>query len=129
MEADRPRCTAHSAPGPLAKLAGANLLIVAAALAAVVIERQRTQSANAVSILGIALGVSLVVNLVLVYVALRPLSDLEATRDASRPATWKRACRRARWPIATSHASAQRSTRSSTGSPRIARGSGGSRRR
>jgi signal transduction histidine kinase len=63
----------------IAKVAGANLLIVAAALAAVVIERNITQSGNAVSILGIALALSLIVNLLLIYVALRPLSDLEIT--------------------------------------------------
>jgi signal transduction histidine kinase len=63
----------------LAKLAGANLLIVAAALLGVVVERSRTTTGNAVPILGIALALSLVVNLVLIYVALRPLSDLETT--------------------------------------------------
>jgi signal transduction histidine kinase len=66
----------------LGKLAGANLVIVASALLVVVAERQSLLPDTAVSILGVALGVSLVVNLVLVYVALRPLSDLEqaATR-------------------------------------------------
>jgi signal transduction histidine kinase len=63
----------------LGKLVGANLLIVAAALVVVVAERQRVLPGNAVSILGIALGVSLVVNLGLVHVALRPLSELELT--------------------------------------------------
>ncbi|MES2176645.1 MAG: sensor histidine kinase [Gemmatimonadota bacterium] len=63
----------------LAKLAGANLIIVASALFGVMIERRLSSTASAVSILGIALGVSLVVNLVLVYVALQPLNDLEAT--------------------------------------------------
>ncbi|MEP6620458.1 MAG: sensor histidine kinase [bacterium] len=63
----------------LAKVAGANLLIVASAMAAVAMERRLNAPGSAVSILGIALGVSLIVNLVLVYVALRPLSDLEAT--------------------------------------------------
>ena len=62
----------------LGKLAGANLLIVVAALLAVSAERRSVVAGTAVSILGIALGVSLVVNLVLVYVALRPLNDLEA---------------------------------------------------
>jgi len=66
----------------LAKLAGANLLIVVAALIGVAIERRLDTAATVVSILGVALGASLIVNLVLVYVALRPLSDLElaATR-------------------------------------------------
>jgi signal transduction histidine kinase len=63
----------------LAKLAGANLVIVVAALLAVVAERRSILPGTAVSILGLALALSLVVNLVLVYVALRPLSDLEAT--------------------------------------------------
>ena len=63
----------------LGKLAGANLVIVAAALLAVVAERRSVLPGTAVSILGLALGLSLVVNLVLVYVALRPLTDLEAT--------------------------------------------------
>jgi signal transduction histidine kinase len=63
----------------LGKLVGANLLIVVAALLVVVAERQGVLPGNAVSILGVALGVSLVVNLGLVYVALRPLSELELT--------------------------------------------------
>ena len=66
----------------LAKLAGANLLIVVSALIGVTIERRLDTPATVVSILGMALGASLIVNLALVYVALRPLSDLElaATR-------------------------------------------------
>jgi len=63
----------------LGKLVGANLLIVVAALLVVVAERHGALPGNAVSILGVALGVSLVVNLGLVYVALRPLSGLELT--------------------------------------------------
>jgi signal transduction histidine kinase len=71
---------AHALRVPLlGKLVGANLLIVAAALLVVVAERRGVLPGNAVSILGVALGVSLVVNLGLVYVALRPLSDLELT--------------------------------------------------
>ncbi len=62
----------------LGKLAGANLIIVAAALVSVAIEQRMHLPGSAVSILGGALGVSLVVNLALVYVALRPLADLEA---------------------------------------------------
>ncbi|MEO8561636.1 MAG: sensor histidine kinase [bacterium] len=62
----------------LGKLAGANLVIVVAALVGVVAERRSVLPGTAVSILGMALGLSLIVNLVLVYVALRPLSDLEA---------------------------------------------------
>lgn len=64
----------------LGKLAGANLLIVAAAFVGVAAERtMHTTGSSAVPILGVALFVSLSVNLVLVYVALRPLTDLEAT--------------------------------------------------
>ena len=63
----------------LGKVAGANLVIVVAALLAVVAERRSLLPGSPVSILGVALGLSLVVNLVLVYVALRPLTDLEAT--------------------------------------------------
>ena len=63
----------------LGKLAGANLIIVAAALLAVTAERHSLLPGTAVSILGFALGLSLVVSLALVYVALRPLTDLEAT--------------------------------------------------
>ena len=63
----------------LGKLAGANLLVVLAALVSVEVERRFNTPGHAVPILGIALGASLVVNLVLVYVALRPLSDLEST--------------------------------------------------
>ena len=62
----------------LVKLAGANFLIVLAALVGVAAEREFNASGNVDSILGMALGASLVVNLVLVYVALRPLKDLEA---------------------------------------------------
>ena len=62
----------------LGKLAGANLVIVLAALLSVAAERRSLVPGTAVQILGIALGVSLIVNLALVYVALRPLSDLEA---------------------------------------------------
>jgi signal transduction histidine kinase len=62
----------------LGKLVGANLLIVIAALIVMVAERMGVLPGNAVSILGVALGLSLVVNLGLVYVALRPLNDLEA---------------------------------------------------
>jgi signal transduction histidine kinase len=63
----------------LAKLAGANLIIVLAALVGVAVERRLDGPTNVVPILGLALVASLVVNLVLVYVALRPLSDLERT--------------------------------------------------
>lgn len=63
----------------LAKVAGANLLIVVTALVAVSVEREMNLPVRTVSILGIALGASLIVNLGLVYVALRPLNDLELT--------------------------------------------------
>ncbi|MDB4899396.1 MAG: histidine kinase dimerization and phosphoacceptor region, partial [Gemmatimonadetes bacterium] len=61
----------------LGKLAGANLLIVVAALIGVAAERRLHVPGSVVSILGVTLALSLSVNLVLVYVALRPLSDLE----------------------------------------------------
>jgi signal transduction histidine kinase len=61
----------------IGKLAGANLLIVVVALLAVAAERHDVIPGTAVPILGMALGLSLVVNLVLVDIALRPLSDLE----------------------------------------------------
>ena len=63
----------------LGKLAGANVLVVLAALASVALERRLNVPGSAVSILGVALGLSLVINLVLVYVALRPLKELETT--------------------------------------------------
>ena len=63
----------------LAKIAGANLLIVGSAVAAVAAERRLNAPGAAVSILAIALGVSLIANLGLVYLALQPLGDLEAT--------------------------------------------------
>jgi len=63
----------------LGKLAGANLLIVLAALAGLAIERRVNASGNVVPILGVALGMSLLVNFVLVFIALRPLKDLEVT--------------------------------------------------
>ncbi len=62
----------------LGKLVGANLIIVLAVLAGVAAERRFNASGNVVPILGVALATSLVVNLALVYVALRPLNDLEA---------------------------------------------------
>src|SRR3984893_12271083 len=61
----------------LGKLAGANLIIVIAALIGVGIERRLHTPASEISILGVAPGLSVVVNLALVYVALRPLNDLE----------------------------------------------------
>lgn len=63
----------------LAKLAGANLLIVVSALVGVAVERRLDMPGSVVSILGIALGASLLVNFALVFVALRPLNDLELT--------------------------------------------------
>lgn len=65
----------------LGKLAGANVLIALAALVGVAAEERLHIPGTAVSVLGIALGMSLVVNFVLVYVALRPLSDLETTAE------------------------------------------------
>ncbi len=62
----------------LAKIAGANLLIVGSALA-LTAERRLNAPGGTVFILVIALGVSLIANLGLVYLALQPLGDLEAT--------------------------------------------------
>jgi signal transduction histidine kinase len=63
----------------LGKLAGANLLIVLGVVVSVALERGFGTPDSAVPILGIALAVSLFVNVVLVYIALRPIADLEAT--------------------------------------------------
>jgi signal transduction histidine kinase len=63
----------------LAKLAGANLIIIASAVLGVAIERRLDVPGSVVSILGVALGASLIANLVLVYIALLPLSDLQTT--------------------------------------------------
>lgn len=61
----------------LGKLAGANLVIVLAVVAGLAAERRQLLPGSAVSILGVALAVSLTLNLALVYIALRPLNDLE----------------------------------------------------
>ncbi len=63
----------------MGKVAGANLLIVVSAVVGVSMERRMNLPGSAVSILGVALALSLIVNLALVYVALRPLDDLEDT--------------------------------------------------
>ena len=63
----------------LAKLAGANLVIVVSALVGVAAERRLDMPGSVVSILGVALVASLIVNFALVFVALRPLNDLELT--------------------------------------------------
>ncbi len=63
----------------MGKVAGANLLIVVSAVVGVGMERRMNMPGSAVSILGVALALSLIVNLALVYVALRPLDDLEDT--------------------------------------------------
>ena len=63
----------------LAKLAGANLIIIASAVLGVAIERRLHLPGSVVSILGVALGASLTANLVLVYIALLPLRDLQTT--------------------------------------------------
>ena len=59
----------------LGKLAGANLIIVVAAVLAVVAERRSMLPGTAVPILGVALALSLVVSLALVYVALPNARD------------------------------------------------------
>lgn len=63
----------------IGKVAGANLVIVLAALVAVGLQERLNLPTHTVYILAVALGLSLVVNLLLVYVALRPLNDLKAT--------------------------------------------------
>ena len=66
---------------PLAgKLAGANaLIVIAATAAALAVQGSAGADARVLLILGLALGGSLVVNVTLVIIALRPLGDLEAT--------------------------------------------------
>jgi signal transduction histidine kinase len=78
-----PRWIAGLLGVPLAgKLAGANALIVVAALgAAILTQGLGPQDASVMVILGGALAGSLVVNLALVLVALRPLQGLERTAE------------------------------------------------
>ena len=66
---------------PLAgKMAGANaIIVVAATAAALAVHGGAAGDARVLVILGLALGGSLVVNVTLVIIALRPLGDLEAT--------------------------------------------------
>ena len=63
----------------LAKIAGANLLIAISVLIGLAIARRLNIPGNVESMLGVALGASLIVNFALVYAALRPLSALEST--------------------------------------------------
>lgn len=63
----------------LAKIAGANLLIALSVLIGLAIARRLSIPDNVESMLGVALGASLIVNFALVYAALRPLSALEST--------------------------------------------------
>lgn len=65
----------------LGKLAGANVLIVLVALVGIAAVRSLHNPDNAAWVLGIALAFSFVVNFVLVYVALRPLSDLQEAAE------------------------------------------------
>lgn len=65
----------------LGKLAGANVLIVLAALIGIAAVQSLHDPGNAVWVLGIALAFSFVVNFALVYVALRPLSDLQTAAE------------------------------------------------
>jgi signal transduction histidine kinase len=62
-----------------AKLAGANLLIVVAAWAAYAAFHGASSDWRTMAVMTVALGVALVVNLVLVSIALRPIRDLEET--------------------------------------------------
>ena len=63
----------------LAKIAGANLLIAISVLIGLAVARRLNIPGNVESMLGVALGASLIVNFALVYAALRPLSALEST--------------------------------------------------
>jgi signal transduction histidine kinase len=64
----------------LAKLAGANAFIVVLAWSAAYLDqRARAQDDRVLAVLALALAAGMTVNLVLVYVALRPLRMLEAT--------------------------------------------------
>jgi signal transduction histidine kinase len=61
------------------KIAGANAIIVAAAVAVVAIGGMQGKASELWLVLLIALGLGLAVNAILVYVALRPLNELEQT--------------------------------------------------
>ncbi|HEX5435901.1 MAG TPA: sensor histidine kinase [Gemmatimonadaceae bacterium] len=78
-----PRWVAALLGVPLAgKLAGANALIVMAAVgAAIAVQGVGPQDSSVILILSSALGGSLLVNLALVLVALRPLQGLERTAE------------------------------------------------
>jgi len=78
---DVPRWVARVLRVPLAgKLAGANAIIVIAAMAAALaVQGGGAGDSRVLLILGLALGGSLVVNVTLVIIALRPLGDLEET--------------------------------------------------
>lgn len=65
----------------LGKLAGANVVIVLAALIGIAAEQSFHNPASAVWVLGVALAFSFIVNFALVYVALRPLSDLQTAAE------------------------------------------------
>lgn len=65
-----------------AKLAGANALIILAALGALwIAERNAPPDASSVLILGLALAAGVLVNFLLVRLALRPLGALESTAE------------------------------------------------
>lgn len=76
-----PRWVARVLRVPLAgKLAGANaIIVVAATAAAFAVQGGGAGDSRVLLILGLALGGSLVVNVTLVIIALRPLGDLELT--------------------------------------------------
>jgi len=81
IERSLPRVVERFLRVPLVtKIAGANSLIVAAAIAAAVVVRLGTgNSTELVMILAFALASATIVNVVLVLIALRPLNDLEVT--------------------------------------------------
>ena len=76
-----PRWVASVLRVPLAgKLAGANaIIVVAATAAALAVHGTGAGDPRVLAILGLALGGSLIVNVTLVIIALRPLGHLEAT--------------------------------------------------
>jgi signal transduction histidine kinase len=78
-----PRWVARILRVPLAgKIAGANgIIVIAAIIAAFALSRPVPQSGQLTLILGAALAGSLIANVVLVVLALRPLEDLELTAE------------------------------------------------
>jgi signal transduction histidine kinase len=68
----------------IAKLVGANLIVAVAAIAATAAGGQR----GAIAVVGSALAISFIVNVLLVRVALAPLDDIEHTADRVARGEW-----------------------------------------